>query len=71
MRPKGYPASNRDCMRWNGRLRFQGGGGDVIRLSGGAPWPPVELTRAHLRAPRHVGLGFLAQNRAEGKGILT
>jgi hypothetical protein len=40
----------------------------VTGLSGGVPWPPVEL------ASKRTGLGdlgFLDQNGAEGKGILT
>jgi hypothetical protein len=55
MRLKGYPTSNRDHTRLNGRLRLDRGGGGMSGLSGGVPWPLVELVRLGPRA-RYMAL---------------
>jgi hypothetical protein len=66
MRLKGYPASNRDRTRLNGRLRLD-------REEGGRR--AMATDRAHRSSPSGAlelsSLGVRAQNGAEGKGILT
>jgi hypothetical protein len=62
MRPKGYPISKHGRTRLNGRLRLYRGGA--------APWPASPEFRSGRYGARRL-YGFLALNRAEGKGILT
>jgi hypothetical protein len=54
MSQRSISRSNLGCQFGSGRLGLDwgGSGGGVTEPSGGATWPPVELTGAHLQMHR-------------------